>query len=73
MTRAQYLQVRNEMLLIVTSVREMPLAEFLSAVDQAERDGPVQSPRMWTEGPEQLEKDRALAMALASLQRTVAT
>lgn len=72
MTRAQYLQVRDEMLTVITAVREMPLIDFLAAVDQAEREGPLQSPRMWSEGAGQLEKDRGLATALAALQRTVA-
>jgi len=73
MTRAQYLQAREAMELVARLVGEMALVDFLSTIDQAERDGPAKNPRMWAEGHEQLVKDRQLATALAVLQKLIAS
>jgi hypothetical protein len=67
-TRAEYVQVRATMRLIDQLVQELPLGNVLAAIGEAERAGPLQNPKMWAEGREQLEADRALAMALAKLQ-----
>lgn len=71
MTRAQYVQLRANMNLIATLVREMPLADFLATNAQALQQGPAQQPKMWADGQPQLEKDQSLAAALVALQRAV--
>lgn len=71
MTRARYVQVREQMRLIASLVREMPIEAFVATIDEAERQGPVQHPKMWAEGPDQLVADRALAATVAALQKAV--
>jgi hypothetical protein len=69
MTRAEYVQVREQMRLFDQLVQELALGNVLAAIAEAEKAGPVESSKMWSEGHAQLEADRALAMALAALQR----
>ena len=66
LTRAQYLQVREKIRTLTAVAKNLPLGDFVAAIDRAEKAGPVQEPKMWTEGGAQLAKDRALAAALAA-------
>lgn len=69
MTRAQYLQARGDMQLVATLVKEMPLDAFLATIDEAVKEGPARSPKMWAEGHEGLVAARKLASALAEFRR----
>ena len=65
LTRAQYLQLRENIRTLTAVARNMNLSAYVSTIDQAVTDGPTKNPKMWSEGHSQLVTDRALAAALA--------
>jgi hypothetical protein len=70
LTRAQYLQIRAQIRTLTAAAKSLPLATFVATIEQAEKDGPVQNPKMWTEGAGQLAKDKVLANTVATLAKS---
>ena len=69
LTRAQYLQIRAQSRTFTAAAKGLPLATFAATIEQAEKDGPVKNPKMWTEGATQLTKDKVLVTALAAFAK----
>lgn len=69
LTRAQYLQVREQFRTMLTLAKNLPAATFGATIDQALADGPVKNPKMWAEGAAQLQHDKALVTALAEFAK----
>ena len=68
MDKAQYLEVQQQLVHLAREVHDMPLGEFLLAIDHADTVGPLLNPSLWMRGQGQMMRFRNLAEALLSFQ-----
>jgi len=64
MDRAKYLEVQRQLVRLAGEVRDMPLGEFLLAIDHADTVGPILHPSLWIDGHSTMMRFRDLAEAL---------
>jgi hypothetical protein len=70
LTRSQYLQIREQIRTLTKVAKNLPLASYAATIEQAQKDGPVKNPKMWTEGAGQLAADHTLAAMLAAFAKS---
>lgn len=64
MTKEEYQDTQQRLMLIRQLCEGMPLSELLRAIERADVMGPVLGPTLWMRGRGELEKVRELAKAL---------
>jgi hypothetical protein len=72
MNEAQYLIVQKQLVVLAAVVQEMPLAEFLSAIDTADTLGPILDPTRYLKASEEMHNIESLARALMPFKKEVA-
>lgn len=68
MNPREYLETQVAICRIAEIICQLPLTEFIEAIDKADTLGPVLDPTAWREGHKPLEKVKGLAQSLAAVK-----
>ena len=68
MKEEDYINIQNQILAIRGIIKDLPLTEFITAIDRADTLGPIIDPTLWIKGNNQMSKIRKLASCLLQLQ-----
>jgi len=68
MKEEEYINIQNQILAIRGIIKDLPLTEFITAIDRADTLGPIIDPTLWIKGNNQMSKIRKLASCLLQLQ-----
>jgi hypothetical protein len=69
--KEEYAQTQATILILADLVRDLPLAEFLSAIARADSIGPIVDPTLWMRGHENMHKIEQMAAGLRKFQTAV--
>ncbi len=69
MNKTAYLQTQTHLQSLAQIVKDMPLYDFIKAINRAETTGPIVDPTLYREGSENLTKIKRLAQALLPFQK----
>ena len=69
MKEEEYINIQNQILAIRRIIKDLPLTEFITAIDRADTLGPIIDPTLWIKGNEQMKEIRELATCLLLLQK----
>lgn len=68
MERELYESTQMQIIQIARLVKDLPLGEFIGAIDTADSIGPVVDPTLWMRGHEKMDMIRKAAVALNKFQ-----
>lgn len=71
MNRKQYTQVQLQLQVLAHAVKDIPLYEFIQAIERAETFGPIVDPTLYRRGIGSLTKIKQLAESLLPFKRAV--
>lgn len=69
MKEEEYINTQIQILAIRKITKDLPLTEFLSAIDKADILGPILDPTLWIKGNKPMRKIKELASCLLQLQK----
>jgi hypothetical protein len=71
MNREEYIALQVQLAALGSIVKDMPLGDFIQAIDQADTFGPVLDPTLWRKSHRNMNRWRNLAEALLPFKRAV--
>lgn len=71
MKEEEYIQCQSSLILLAKIVKDLPLNEFLSAIDHANTVGPLLDPTLWMRGSKKMQEIRQLASSLLPFQAEI--
>ena len=73
MDKAEFHMVSQQLLMLGKLVRELPLAEYMNAINRSDSVAPIIDPTLWMKGHKKTDILKKMAEGLLAFQRSLPT